>query len=35
MVEGKIKEYIIQEEIIKETVKVKRDYLSILAIYYL
>ena len=35
MVEGKIKEYIIKDKIIEETVEVKCNYLSILAIYYL
>jgi hypothetical protein len=35
MVEGEIKEYTIKDEIIVETVEVKRNYLSILAIYYL
>ena len=34
MVEGEIKEYAIKDEII-ETVEVKRNYLSILATYYL
>ena len=34
MVEGEIKEYVIKDEII-ETVEVKRNYLSMLAIYYL
>ena len=35
MVEGEIKEYIIKDETIEETVEVKRNYLSMLAIYYL
>ena len=34
MVEGEIKEYAIKDETIEETVEVKRNYLSILAIYY-
>jgi hypothetical protein len=33
MVEGKIKEYVIKDEITEETVEVKRNYLSVLAIY--
>jgi hypothetical protein len=35
MVEGKIKEYVIKDETIEETVEVKRNYLSMPAIYYL
>jgi hypothetical protein len=35
MVEGEIKEYAIKDKIIEKTVEVKRNYLSILAIYYL
>ena len=35
MVEGEIKEYVIKDKIIEEIVEVKRNYLSILAIYYL
>ena len=35
MVEGEIKEYAIKDETIEETVEVKRNYLSMLAIYYL
>jgi protein involved in ribonucleotide reduction len=35
MVEGEIKEYVIKDETIEETVEVKRNYLSILATYYL
>ena len=34
MVEGEIKEYAIKDEIIVETVEVKRNYLSMLATYY-
>ena len=34
-VEGEIKEYAIKDEITVETVEVKRNYLSMLAIYYL
>ena len=34
MVEGKIKEYIIKDKIIEETVEVKRNYLSILVMRY-
>jgi hypothetical protein len=34
MVEGEIKEYAIKDEI-TETVEVKRNYLSILAMHYL
>ena len=33
-VEGKIKEYAIKDKITEETVEVKRNYLSMLAIYY-
>jgi len=33
MVEGKIKEYVIKDEI-TETVEVKRNYLSMLAMHY-
>ena len=33
MVEGEIKEYAIKDEIMEEIVEVKRNYLSILAIY--
>ena len=35
IVEGEIKEYAIKDETTVETVEVKRNYLSILAIYYL
>jgi len=35
MVEGKIEEYIIKDKITEETVKVKRNYLSMLVMYYL
>ena len=35
MVEGEIKEYAIKDKIIEETVEVKRNYLSVPAIYYL
>ena len=35
MVEGEIKEYVIKDKIIEETVEVKRNYLSMLATYYL
>ena len=35
MVEGEIKEYAIKDEMMEETVEVKRNYLSILAIYRL
>jgi len=35
MVEGEIKEYAIKDKIIEETVEVKRNYLSILAMHYL
>jgi len=35
MVEGKIKEYAIKDKTIEETVEVKRNYLSILAMHYL
>jgi len=35
MVEGEIKEYAIKDKIIEETVEVKRNYLSVLVIYYL
>ena len=35
MVEGEIKEYAIKDETTEETVEVKRNYLSMLAIYYL
>jgi len=35
MVEGEIKEYATKDEITGETVEVKRNHLSILAIYYL
>ena len=34
-VEGEIKEYATKDKIIEETVDVKRNYLSMLAIYYL
>jgi len=34
MVEGEIKEYAIKDETIEETVEVKRNYLSILAMNY-
>jgi hypothetical protein len=35
MVEEEIKEYVIKDETMVETVEVKRNYLSVLAIYYL
>ena len=35
MVEKEIKEYAIKDEIIVETVEVKRNHLSMLATYYL
>jgi len=35
IVEGEIKEYVIKDKIIEETVEVKRNYLSVLAIHYL
>jgi predicted thioesterase len=35
MVEKEIKEYAIKDETTVETVKVKRNYLSMLATYYL
>jgi hypothetical protein len=35
MIEGEIKEYAIKDETIGETVEVKRNYLSMLAIHYL
>jgi hypothetical protein len=35
MVEGEIKEYVIKDEIIEETVEVKRNYLSMLVMHYL
>ena len=35
MVEGEIKEYAIKNKTIEETVEVKRNYLSMLAIHYL
>jgi hypothetical protein len=35
MVEGEIMEYAIKDKIIEETVEVKRNYLSVLAIHYL
>ena len=35
MVEGEIKEYAIKDEIMEETVEVKRNYLSMLAMHYL
>ena len=35
MVEGEIKEYATKDKIIEETVEVKRNYLSVLVIYYL
>jgi hypothetical protein len=35
MVEGEIKEYATKDETIEKTVKVKRNYLSILVMYYL
>jgi len=34
MVEGEIKEYAIKDETTEETVEVKRNYLSVLAMYY-
>ena len=35
MVEGEIKKYAIKDEIMEETVEVKRNYLSVLAMHYL
>ena len=35
MVEEEIKEYAIKDETTEETVEVKRNHLSVLAIYYL
>jgi len=35
MVEGEIKEYVIKDKTTEETVEVKRNYLSMLAIYCL
>ena len=35
MVEGKTKEYATKDKITEETVEVKRNYLSMLATYYL
>ena len=35
MVEGEIKKYVIKDEIMEEMVEVKRNYLSVLVIYYL
>jgi len=35
MVEGEIKEYVIKDKIIEETVEVKRNYLSMLVMHYL
>jgi len=35
MVKGEIKEYVIKDKTIEETVEVKRYYLSMLVIYYL
>ena len=35
MVEGEIKEYAIKDEIIVETVEVKRNHLSVLVTHYL
>jgi hypothetical protein len=35
MVEGEIKEYAIKDKITEETIEVKRNYLSMPAIYYL
>ena len=35
MVEGEIKEYIIKDKTIEETVEVKRNYLFILVMHYL
>jgi hypothetical protein len=35
MVEGETKEYVIKDKIMEETVEVKRNYLSVLATYYL
>jgi len=35
MVEGEIKEYAIKDKTTEETVEIKRNYLSIPAIYYL
>ena len=34
MVEGEIKEYVIKDEIMVETVEVKRNHLSVLATHY-
>jgi len=34
MVEGKTKEYAIKDKTIEETVEVKRNYLSMLVMYY-
>ena len=35
MVEGEIEEYAIKDKTTEKTVKVKRNYLFVLAIYYL
>jgi hypothetical protein len=35
MVEGEIKEYVTKDEIMEETVEVKRNHLSVLAMHYL
>jgi hypothetical protein len=35
MVKGEIKEYITKDEIIKKTIEVKYNYLSILVMHYL
>jgi len=35
MVEGEIKEYATKDEMTEKTVEVKRNYLSVLATYYL
>jgi len=35
MVEGEIKEYAIKDKTLEETVEVKRNHLSVPAIYYL
>ena len=34
IVEGEIKEYVIKDKIIEETVEVKRNYLSVLVMHY-
>ena len=35
MVEGETKEYAIKDKMMEETVEVKRNYLSVLAMHYL